>query len=100
VKLLKKTFLLLYFAALSYITLGQQQDPSWSTRRTIINEQSITNDSLSSVLHKMGIFEGHVRSFFMGTVNHNSFPDYYAYAIGGGLGYYSPIFNNFQVGLS
>ncbi|MBX2961997.1 MAG: hypothetical protein KF687_05745 [Cyclobacteriaceae bacterium] len=78
----------------------QHQDPSWSARRAIINQQCIENDSLCNVLHKLGTFEGHVRNFFMSTINHQDFPDYFAWGIGGGLGYYSPIIKNFQVGMS
>lgn len=81
-------------------TYAQHQDPSWSVRRAIINQQRMENDSLCNVLHKMGTFEGHLRTFFMGTTNHNEYPDYYALGVGGGLGYYSPIIKNFQVGMS
>ena len=93
-------FLFLFFIVLFVSAKAQHQDPSWSARRAIINEQCVENDSLCNVLHKLGTFEGHVRNFFMGTVNHNDFPDYYAWGIGGGLGYYSPIIKNFQVGMS
>jgi len=79
---------------------SQHQDPSWSARRAIINQQCVENDSLCNVLHKLGTFEGHMRNFFMSTVNHRDYPDYYAWGIGGGLGYYSPIIKNFQVGMS
>ncbi|QOI98612.1 MAG: outer membrane porin, OprD family [Flammeovirgaceae bacterium] len=79
---------------------AQHQDPSWSVRRAIINQQCIQADSLCNVLHKMGTFEGHLRTFFMGTVNHEDYPDYYALAMGGGLAYFSPVIKNFQVGMS
>jgi hypothetical protein len=85
---------------LSSFSMAQHQDPSWSARRAIINENCISSDSLCNVLHNMGVFEGHMRSFLMGTLNHESFPDYYAFAVGAGLGYYSPIIKNFQIGLS
>ncbi len=79
---------------------AQQQDPSWSARRAIIDKKCVEGDSLCNVLHKLGTFEGHIRSFFMATTNHKDYPDYYALATGGGLGYYSPIIKNFQVGMS
>lgn len=79
---------------------AQHQDPSWSARRAIIDKQCIAGDSLCNVLRKYGTFEGHLRSFFMSTVNHREYPDYYAWGVGGGLGYYSPVIKNFQVGMS
>ncbi len=93
---------ILFLLFMVNFTIGksQHQDPSWSARRAIINQQCVENDSLRNVLHKMGTFEGHVRSFFMSTVNHRDYPNYNALGIGGGLGYYSPIIKNFQVGMS
>jgi len=88
------------FSLLVTFSFAQHQDPSWSARRAIINEQSITGDSLSNVLHQLGTFEGHLRTYFMTTTNHEDYPDYYALAMGGGLGYYSPIIKNFQLGMS
>lgn len=82
------------------MAFSQHQDPSWSVRRAIINEQCMQNDSLCNVLHKLGVFEGHFRSFFMSTINHADYPDYYALAVGGGLAYFSPVIKNFQVGMS
>lgn len=61
-----------------------------------INEE----DSLRRVLHDLGTFEGHFRTFFMNTINDGSNPDYYALAMGGGLSYYSPVIKNFQLALS
>lgn len=81
-------------------SLAQHQEPGWSARTAVIDEQRVENDSLCNVLHNMGTFEGHIRTFFMGTTNRQSFPDYYALAVGGGLGYYSPIIKNFQAGMS
>jgi hypothetical protein len=93
----------IWFTLLVFVTTmswSQHQDPSWSARRAIINQQCVENDSLCNVLHKLGTFEGHVRSFFMSTINHQDFPDYYAQGVGGGLAYFSPIIKNFQVGMS
>lgn len=79
---------------------AQHQDASWSARRAVINEQCVDNDSLCNVLQRLGTFEGHLRSFFMTTINRDDYPDYVAQGIGGGLGYYSPIIRNFQLGMS
>jgi hypothetical protein len=62
--------------------------------------QPLPFDSLKRVLHDMGKFEGHLRTFFMNTVNQRNSPDYYALAGGGGLAYYSPVIKHFQVGIS
>jgi hypothetical protein len=88
------------FFLLAFNAWSQHQDPSWSARNAIINAQCVEADSLCNVLHKMGTFEGHVRNFFMSTINHDEYPDYYALGFGGGLGYYSPIIKNFQIGMS
>jgi hypothetical protein len=85
---------------ISYQGLSQHQDPNWSARRAIINEQRLKSDSLCNVLHTLGTFEGHLRTFFMSTINQGDFPDYYAVAMGGGLGYYTPVIKNFQAGMS
>ena len=79
---------------------AQHQDPVWSAKRVSINTQSVEKDSLKNILHNKGVFEGHVRNFFMTTANHNEYPDYFAWSLGGGLGYYSPVIKGFQVGLS
>ena len=97
--MMRRIWLMLLIGS-SVSVFGQHQDPSWSARRAIINEQCVESDSLCNVLHKLGTFEGHLRSFFMSTVNQEEFPDYYAIGLGGGLGYYSPIIKNFQVGMS
>lgn len=82
------------------LLLAQHQGASWSTRRAIINQQRAEGDSLCNVLHNMGTFEGHIRNYFMGTANHEDYPDYTAWAVGGGLAYFSPVIYNFQVGMS
>ncbi|NBW39046.1 MAG: hypothetical protein EBR30_29325, partial [Cytophagia bacterium] len=97
-----KTWILIVTFVIVSIELAftQHQDPIWSVRRATINQQCIAQDSLCHVLHKLGTFEGHLRTFFMGTTNYGNYPNYYALGVGGGLGYYSPIINNFQVGMS
>lgn len=97
---MRKWFTIMLIGVAFATSRAQNQDPSWSVRRAIINEQCLQNDSLCNVLHKLGIFEGHFRSFFMSTINHADFPDYYALGVGGGLAYFSPVIKNFQIGLS
>lgn len=50
---------------------------------------------------KNGRFYGHVRSYNSVTVNQKDLSDYYAWGLGAGIGYETPIFlKHFQVGLS
>ncbi|WKN31161.1 hypothetical protein PZB74_19610 [Porifericola rhodea] len=59
-------------------------------------------DSSLSIAHllKQGEVELHARSFMMSTINHSDLKDYYAWAIGAGIGYQSPLYKNLQFGLS
>ncbi|NJM24330.1 MAG: hypothetical protein HC859_01165 [Bacteroidia bacterium] len=63
-------------------------------------KEQIDSSALHTQLHNKGTFEGHVRTFAMATVNRREYPDYYAWAIGAGLSYRTPVLYNFQVGLS
>lgn len=65
-----------------------------------IYNEAVPNDSLKRLLHDMGKFEGHFRTYFMTTLNQGDEPDYYALAAGGGLAYYSPVIKHFQIGIS
>jgi len=87
-------------AATAFVSSAQHHDPEWSAKRVLLDKRSLENDSLKSILHNTGVFEGHIRNFFMGTINHGDYPDYYAFAMGGGLGYYSPVIKGFQAGMS
>lgn len=55
--------------------------------------------TLESFLKK-GTFDFHTRSFFMGTRNKGLLTDYHTLASGAGVGYYSPNFRGFSVGMS
>lgn len=92
-------FLLVTGIVLPSYLLAQHHDPSWSAKRVLIDKHG-EPDSLCNILQNTGVFEGHIRTFFMSTINHDEFPDYYALGMGGGLGYYSPIIKGFQVGMS
>jgi hypothetical protein len=85
---------------ITIVSYGQYHDPTWSAKSVLIDKQGLGKDSLKNILHNKGIFEGHFRNFFMTTTNHDTYPDYFALGVGGGLGYYSPIIKGFQVGLS
>lgn len=94
----------LFFLVLAYLihshAVAQHSGVSVKDTRTAFNEQARRGDTLSNVLHQMGTFEGHIRSFFMNTVNSKELPDYFALGLGGGLAYYSPIIKRFQVSMS
>lgn len=97
---MKRFFLLVLTSTATLLGIAQHQDSGLSGRKVIINKQCVESDSLCNVLHTFGTFEGHLRTFFMSTANEDEYPDYYALAMGGGLGYYSPIIKNLQVGMS
>lgn len=79
---------------------AQVHAPNVKDTRTAFNEQAKRSDTLSNFLHHGGTFEGHIRSFFMNTVNGHGLPDYYALGLGGGLAYYSPVIKRFQFSMS
>lgn len=66
--------------------------------RADIHPDSIS-DKLWADLDK-GLFEFHMRTFAMSTINEGSLQDYFTLASGAGLGYYSPSFHNFHIGFS
>lgn len=86
--------------AMAGLSFGQHHDPNWTAKRVLFDKRCLENDTLINILQKTGTFEGHIRSFFMSTINHADYPDYYAVGVGGGLGYYSPVIKGFQAGLS
>lgn len=49
---------------------------------------------------KSGEFDFHVRSVYMQTINKGDLTDYSTWALGAGMGYYSPSFKGFHVGFS
>lgn len=59
-----------------------------------------TCGSLRSVLIRYGYFHAHARSFLMATTNYGPLSDYWAYALGAGIGYESPEWKGFQFGLT
>lgn len=57
-------------------------------------------NTLNHFLEK-GRFYGHARSYFSATLNQKNLTDYYAYGLGAGIGYQTPmILKHFQLGLS
>ena len=87
-------------AATAFVSSAQHHDPEWSAKRVLLDKRCLENDSLKNILHNTGVFEGHLRNFFMSTANHGDYPDYHAFAMGGGLGYYTPVIKGFQAGMS
>lgn len=49
---------------------------------------------------KKGSFNGHLRTYAMGTFNKGKLRDYHAWAYGLGLGYESPVWNHLYAGMS
>lgn len=71
----------------------------------VAQDQAMTNKerdtiSLGEKLLSQGKFHAHIRNYFMATDNEKSLSDYYANAIGAGIGYESPLFHNFLFGLT
>ncbi len=87
-------------AMLFPVAYAQQDDPAWSSQELPIGGSKLKEDSLPGKPNTFGTFAGHIRSFSMATFNHRAYPDYFAQGMGAGLGYYSPIVKNFQVGMS
>jgi hypothetical protein len=77
-----KLYLTSLLVAIALLAYGQESD-----------------STLSDVINR-GTFTGHARYFFMGTVNEKNLTDYYASAIGAGIGYESPEIKNFRVSFS
>lgn len=86
-------------AAIALSVSGQDKEIG-NTQVSSSKAEIYRADSLKNILHGGGKFEGRVRNFFMSTINQSNYPDYYAFATGVGLGYYSPTIKRFQVGLS
>lgn len=65
------------------------------------NEQEVRPDT-NALAHflKKGIFDAHIRTFFMSTVNQGSLSDYYALATGAGIGYHTLEWKGLSAGMS
>lgn len=64
-----------------------------------VSAQGVDSATLNFFLHK-GKFEGHMRTFFMSTVNEGKLADYYALATGAGIGYHTPEWKGLSAGMS
>lgn len=96
-----KTFILFTAISMSGIAAyTQHHEAEAEAIPPLSYNEPMRHDSLKRVLHEMGKFEGHFRTYFMNTINQGNSPDYYALAAGGGLAYYSPIIKRFQIGMS
>jgi hypothetical protein len=67
-----------------------------------VRDSTANSDStaIASKLAGGGRWQFNARSFFMATQNETSLSDYYAWAIGAGLGYETPLFHGFQMGFT
>ena len=90
----QKTITLLFLTSLILTFSASAQ----SGHRADIHPDSLS-DKLWADLDK-GLFEFHMRTFAMSTVNEAHLNDYFTLASGAGIGYYSPSFHNFHVGFS
>lgn len=65
------------------------------------NLESDSSDCTTNIreIFLKGHTEGHIRSYFMTTINHRQLYDYWANAIGGSLGYHTAIWRGFQIGV-
>ncbi|MGC1240218.1 MAG: OprD family outer membrane porin [Chryseosolibacter sp.] len=95
-----RTFIVITAISIGAFTAHGQHHEGEAEAIPPLYHEPVPHDSLKRVLHDMGKFEGHIRTFFMNTINQGDNPDYYALAAGGGLAYYSPLIKNFQVGIS
>lgn len=64
-----------------------------------VNHAPSHYQNLADYMRK-GQFEFMYRSFGMATINRGDLLDYHTHAVGGGLGYYSPMFKGFHFGVS
>lgn len=91
-----KRFLLTlpFFLTLSITTFSQHKEIHHD-----LEVDSIDHVSTIRELFKKGHFEGHVRNYFMSTINQGDLTNYWANAIGGSLGYHTAHWKGFQLGV-
>lgn len=82
--------------SVSMIAVGQ---PLPTPHHTELDRTSKDTNTLQHIL-RGGTFYGHARYFFMGTDNKAGLSDYFANAIGMGIGYETGKIKGFQLGLS
>jgi hypothetical protein len=91
-----KSILLFVFLLTVKILSAQERSYSHPTGR----EKDDSDTNTVQRFFRNGTFHGHIRSFSMATVNEGELKDFYAQAIGAGIGYETPKFKGFQVGIS
>jgi hypothetical protein len=91
-----KSILLFVFLLTVKILSAQERSYSHPTGR----EKDDSDTNTVQRFFRNGTFHGHIRSFSMATVNEGELKDFYAQAIGAGIGYETPKFKDFQVGIS
>ena len=91
--------------ALSTSLFAQHEEPKPEVPRNILeHELPVNQEEVHGGLHSLqeffglGTIRGHLRNYFMNTINDDGLKDYYANAIGGSMGFHSHEFYGFQVG--
>jgi outer membrane porin, OprD family len=84
----RKIFSVAGFIIFSYSLFAQQGQSAKTDTNTLAH------------FLKKGKFDGHIRTFFMGTINEARLSDYYALATGAGIGYYTPEWRGLSAGMS
>jgi hypothetical protein len=70
---------------------------SWFTAAA---QQAEQPDKKLRSFFERGEFDLHARSFFMSTLNKKELPDFSTLGVGAGIGYRSPYYKNFRIGIS
>ena len=92
----------IFFLTLSPALFGQEAHPpkTDSPHSILDSEREISHGGLHNLkeLFGLGTITGHVRNFFMNTINEGELKDYYANAIGGAMRFRSHEFYGFEFG--
>ena len=83
---------------------AQEEHPEKTTdpHSILESDREITHGGLHNLkdLFGLGTITGHLRNYFMSTINEGSLTDYYANAIGGAMRFRSHEFYNFEFGVA
>jgi hypothetical protein len=78
-------------------TLAQHPNDKLRTEQEVYDTTTI--NTLNDFFSK-GTMHGHVRNFFMATVNHSLLPNHYANALGAEIGYTTAWYHHFRLGVA
>lgn len=93
---MKNQFVLYLIIALSITSTGLSQDGE--IHHNLENDSANHVSNIKEIFNK-GQVEGHMRNYFMATINEGSLTDYWANAVGGSLGYHTAQWKGFQLGV-